>query len=57
MANTSNVGTHNIYEDGDQKNYTKEEIEQAKRENRYHEGKPGSHKPNDASASLACYHY
>ncbi|KAI9741447.1 MAG: hypothetical protein M1818_004253 [Claussenomyces sp. TS43310] len=45
---SSNVGTHNIYEDGDQKNVPQSEIDQAKREARFHEGKENSHQANDS---------
>lgn len=37
---SSNVGSRNIYEDGDQKNYAAGEAPQAER---FHEGKPNSH--------------
>ncbi|KAK7514521.1 uncharacterized protein IWZ02DRAFT_444882 [Phyllosticta citriasiana] len=37
---SSNVGSHNIYEDGDQRNYKQSEINNAER---YKEGQPHSH--------------
>lgn len=45
----SNVGNAQVYEAGDQRNLTDEEIEQMKKENRFHEGKENSHLANDAS--------
>jgi hypothetical protein len=49
MSGNSNVGNSQIYEDGDQKNVPRSEIEQAKKEKRFHEGKDNSHKANDSS--------
>ena len=44
----SNVGNSQIYEAGDQRNYKDSEIEQAKQEARFHEGKENSHKALDS---------
>ena len=49
MSGTSNVGQASVYEDGDQKNVPQSEIEQEKKENRFHEGKEQSHQANDSS--------
>jgi hypothetical protein len=49
MNGTSNVGNSQVYEDGDQKNLSRSEIEQEKKDNRFHEGKENSHKANDSS--------
>jgi hypothetical protein len=49
MSGTSSVGNSQVYEDGDQKNVTRSEIEQEKKDNRFHEGKENSHKANDSS--------
>lgn len=49
----SNVGTAQIYEDGDQKNYKQSEIQEMKKEDRFHEGKPNSHLANDSSTNQA----
>ncbi|KAE9371519.1 hypothetical protein N431DRAFT_545748 [Stipitochalara longipes BDJ] len=48
MSGTSNVGNSQVYEDGDQKNVPRSEIEQEKKDNRFHEGKENSHKANDS---------
>ena len=49
---TSNVGAPNVYEDGDQRNIPQFEIEQQKKDNRFHEGQQNSHKANDASKQI-----
>jgi hypothetical protein len=49
---SSNVGSANIYEAGDQRNVPQSEIDQAKKDNRFHEGKENSHKANDSSMHL-----
>lgn len=49
MSGTSNVGNSQVYEAGDQRNYKDSEIEEAKKENRFHEGKENSHKAQDSS--------
>ncbi|OJD40184.1 uncharacterized protein BKCO1_1000179 [Diplodia corticola] len=43
---SSNVGSHNIYEDGDQKNYKQSELNTG--EERFHEGQVHSHKALDS---------
>jgi hypothetical protein len=47
----SNVGNSQVYEAGDQRTYKDSEIEQAKKEARFHEGKENSHKALDSSTS------
>jgi len=49
MSGTSNVGNSQVYEAGDQRNYKNSELEEAKKENRFHEGKENSHKAQDSS--------
>lgn len=49
----SNVGNSAIYEAGDQRNYKDSEIQAAKDEMRFHEGKENSHKALDSSTSSA----
>ena len=49
MSGTSNVGQSSVYEDGDQKNVPQSEIEQEKKDARFHEGKEHSHKALDSS--------
>lgn len=49
MSGTSNVGNSQVYEDGDQKNAPQSEMEQEKKDSRFHEGKENSHKANDSS--------
>ena len=48
----SNVGNAQVYEDGDQTNVPRSEIEQEKQDKRFHEGKENSHKANDSSEHL-----
>lgn len=48
---SSNVGTAAVYEAGDQRTRSDAEIEEEKKENRFHEGKENSHKANDSSMS------
>ncbi|KAJ4990558.1 hypothetical protein SVAN01_04005 [Stagonosporopsis vannaccii] len=48
MSGTSNVGNSQVYEAGDQRTVSDAEIEQQKRENRFHEGKENSHKALDS---------
>ena len=48
MSGTSNVGQPSVYESGDQVTRSNAEIEQMKKENRFHEGKENSHKANDS---------
>ena len=45
----SNVGNSQVYNDGDQKNTPKAEIEQEKKDARFHEGQIHAHKANDSS--------
>ena len=52
MSGTSNVGNSQVYEAGDQRTYKDSEIQQAKDENRFHEGKPNSHLAQDSSTTL-----
>lgn len=54
MSGTSNVGNSQVYEAGDQRTVSDAEIEQQKKENRFHEGKENSHKALDSSKSLSC---
>lgn len=49
MSGQSNVGNSQVYEAGDQKNVPQSEIEQEKKDNRFHEGKEHSHKALDSS--------
>lgn len=50
MSGTSNnVGHSQVYEAGDQRNVPRSNIEQEKKDNRFHEGKEHSHKVNDSS--------
>ena len=44
----SNVGNAAVYEAGDQRNIKNSEIEEQKKENRYHEGKEHSHQALDS---------
>ncbi len=46
MSGTSNVGSSQVYEAGDQRNYKDSELNE---KDRYREGKEHSHKANDAS--------
>lgn len=45
---SSNVGSRQLYEDGDQRNDPQSEIRERER---YKEGQPGSHLANDSSKS------
>jgi hypothetical protein len=49
MSGNSSVGNSGVYEDGDQKNVSKSEQEQEKKDARFHEGKENSHKALDSS--------
>jgi hypothetical protein len=49
MSGRSNVGQSSVYEAGDQRNVPQSEIDQAKKDARFHEGKKNSHKANDSS--------
>ena len=46
MSGTSSVGNSSVYEAGDQRNYKNSEESGPER---YNEGVPNSHKPNDSS--------
>ncbi|KAG9231928.1 hypothetical protein BJ875DRAFT_497899 [Amylocarpus encephaloides] len=48
MSGTSNVGQSSLYEAGDQRNVAQSEIDEQKKENRFHEGKEHSHKALDS---------
>jgi len=48
MSGNSNVGNAGVYQNDDQRTVPDAEIQQEKKENRFHEGKPNSHKANDA---------
>jgi len=48
MSGNSSVGNSGVYENGDQKNVPKSEIEQEKKDARFHEGKEHSHKALDS---------
>lgn len=57
MSGNSNVGNSQVYEAGDQRTYKDSEIQQAKDENRFHEGKPNSHLAQDSSTFMTrCFH-
>ena len=49
MSGTSNVGQGSVYEAGDQRNVPQSEIDQQKKDDRFHEGKEHSHKAQDSS--------
>jgi len=49
MSGTSNVGNSAVYEAQDQRTYKDSEINEAKQEARFHEGKEHSHQANDPS--------
>ena len=55
MSGNSSVGNRAVYEAGDQVNKPDSQIEQEKKENRFHEGKENSHKALDSSMSLLCF--
>jgi hypothetical protein len=52
MSGNSSVGNRTVYEAGDQVTRSNAEIEQEKKENRFHEGKENSHKALDSSMCL-----
>lgn len=54
MSGNSSVGNSNVYEAGDQVTRSNAEIEQEKKENRFHEGKENSHKALDSSMCFLC---
>ncbi|KAF2129341.1 hypothetical protein P153DRAFT_340095 [Dothidotthia symphoricarpi CBS 119687] len=47
MSGNSSVGTSQVYEAGDQRNYSEAEKKAQEEANRFHEGKKNSHKAND----------
>jgi hypothetical protein len=49
MSGTSNVGNSGVYQADDQRTVSDNQIEEEKKENRFHEGKEHSHKATDAS--------
>lgn len=56
MSGTSNVGNSQVYEAGDQRNVPRSDIEQEKKDNRFHEGKEHSHKANDSKDESTIAH-
>ena len=56
MSGQSNVGNSQVYEAGDQRTVSNAEIEQQKKENRFHEGKDNSHKAQDSSMFTSALH-
>lgn len=51
---SSNVGNSQVYADDDQKTVPNSQIEQEKKDARFHEGKENSHKANDSSQWPLC---
>ena len=51
MSGQSNVGNSQVYEAGDQRTVSNAELEQQKKEARFHEGKENSHLALDSSTS------
>lgn len=49
MSGNSNVGNAGVYQADDQRTVKDSEIEEQKKENRFHEGKENSHKALDSS--------
>ncbi|KAH7088711.1 hypothetical protein FB567DRAFT_590829 [Paraphoma chrysanthemicola] len=47
MSGQSNVGNSQVYQADDQRTVPDSQIEEAKKENRFHEGKDNSHLTND----------
>jgi hypothetical protein len=56
MSGQSNVGNSQVYEAGDQRTVSNAELEQQKKENRFHEGKDNSHKAQDSSMFTSALH-
>jgi|TARA_R110002003_G_scaffold58_9_gene5191 hypothetical protein len=52
MSGQSNVGNAAVYQADDQRTVKDSEIEEQKKENRFHEGKDNSHLANDSSKSI-----
>ena len=49
MSGNSNVGNSGVYQADDQRTVPDSQIEQEKKESRFHEGKEHSHKAQDSS--------
>jgi hypothetical protein len=49
MSGQSNVGNSQVYEAGDQRTVSNAELEQQKKEARFHEGQENAHNPLDSS--------
>jgi hypothetical protein len=49
MSGNSNVGNSGVYEANEQRTVSDNQIEEEKKENRFHEGKDNSHQANDPS--------
>lgn len=47
MSGNSNVGQASVYEAKDQRTVSNKEIEEEKKEARFHEGQDNAHKAND----------
>ena len=54
MSGQSNVGNSQVYEAGDQRTVSNAELEQQKKENRFHEGQENAHKALDSSKPPQC---
>lgn len=52
MSGQSNVGNSAVYEANEQRTLSDQQIEEQKKENRFHEGKENSHKALDSSRSI-----
>lgn len=50
---SSNVGNPQVYEAGDQRTKSDKEIEEEKKDARFHEGKDNAHKAGDRSESIS----
>ena len=49
MSGQSNVGSAGVYEANEQRTVSDQQLEEQKKENRFHEGKDNSHLANDSS--------
>lgn len=49
MSGNSNVGNSAVYEANEQRTVSDAQLEEEKKENRFHEGKDNSHLANDSS--------
>lgn len=49
MSGQSNVGSAGVYEANEQRTVSDQQLEEQKKENRFHEGKKNSHKALDSS--------